>query len=109
MDPNIAKIIERTRARRAAAGTGETPLKIGGAERERSPLKPRNFEPLPPSANGSPRKVGGGGGSPRKAEIPDSPSDTVKRLLAGEDIGSSVRELISRQVSFCLPLLKLCC
>ena len=94
MDPNIAKIIERTRARRAAAGTGETPLKIGGAERERSPLKPRNFEPLP-GANGSPRKIGGGG-SPRKAEIPDSPSDTVKRLLAGEDIGSSVRELISR-------------
>jgi hypothetical protein len=95
MDPNIAKIIERTRARRAAAGTGETPLKIGGAERERSPLKPRNFEPLLPGANASPRKVGGGG-SPRKAEIPDSPSDTVKRLLAGEDMGSSVRELISR-------------
>jgi len=95
MDPNIAKIIERTRARRAAGGGGggETPLRLGGAERERSPLKPRNFEPLPASS-GSPRK--GTGVSPRKSEIPGSPSDTVKRLLAGDDIGSSVRELISR-------------
>jgi hypothetical protein len=103
MDPNIAKIIERTRARRpfvggGGSGTGETPLKtaVGGTgERERSPLKPRNFDNTPSSGgvgSGSPRKSNLLGGSPHKA----SPSDTVKRLLAGEDVATSVRELISR-------------
>jgi hypothetical protein len=98
MDPNIAKIIERTRARRpfvgGGGGTGETPLKTaagGPGERERSPLKPRNFDT---PGSGSPRKshLISGGGSPQKA----SPSDTVKRLLSGEDVATSVRELISR-------------
>ena len=102
MDPNVAKIIERTRARRAGAGGGETPLKLGGVERERSPLKPRNFEPATPAAGGSPRKFVGGGSPLRKVgglesdAAAASPSDTVKRLLAGEDVETSVRQLISR-------------
>ena len=94
MDPNIAKIIERTRARRPFVGGGEsTPLKTaagGTGERERSPLKPRNFDPFLVGGP-SPRKAG----SPLKASVA-SPSDTVKRLLSGDGGAASVRELISR-------------
>jgi hypothetical protein len=104
MDPNIAKIIERTRARRPFVGKsgGETPLKTLDAERERSPLKQRNFDQVPISRE-SPGKAGG---SPQKtgleARIADSPSDTVKRLLAGKDMETSVKELIARLVAFWL-------
>ena len=101
MDPNVAKLIERTRARRGDLkefSTDRSPLpseKTGGrlSERDRSPLKQLNTRPV------SPRKSSPLKRSPvRKVEIEveDSPSNTIKRLLSRESLENNVKELISR-------------
>ena len=93
MDPNIQKMIERSRARSSAKKGGArvdpmgqlSPKKISIDVEPRSPLKPRNFEGL------SPMKM-----SAQKAEIPASPSDTIKRILSRESLETSVKDLLSR-------------
>lgn len=97
MDPNIAKMIERSRAR-SSAKKGPRPVESSASklsprkfnievEQPRSPLKPRNYDAVPEGSR-SPSKKG--------LEIPDSPSDTIKRLLKRESLETSVKDLLAR-------------
>ena len=101
MDPNVAKMIERSRNRTSAKKASRianeqppragklSPRKIDIVSEERSPLKPRNFDGI--------RSGGGGSKSPKKmAEIPDSPSDTIKRILSRESLETNVQDLLAR-------------
>jgi len=90
MDPGIAKLIERTRARRGELKELSTESSPLPSERDRSPLKQRNSqEESPVRANKSPAKG-------KKVEFGDSPSDTVKRLLSRESLENNVADLITR-------------
>ena len=100
MDPNVAKMIEKSRSRSSAKKasrmaeprTGKlSPRKIDIVpEERRSPLKPKNFDGL--RTAGSPKK--------KIVEIPDSPSDTIKRILSRESLETNVKDLLARLVSF---------
>ena len=102
MDPNVAKLIERSRARRGDLkefSTDRSPLPsektVGRSERDRSPLKQVNtrFSPSK-STTKSPLKK-----SPvRKVEIEveESPSNTIRKILSRESLENNVKELISR-------------
>jgi len=91
MDPGIAKLIERTRARRGELKELSTESSPLPSERDRSPLKQRNRqEDSPVKASNSPVKN-------KKVSFPDSPSDTVKRLLSRESLETNVADLMSRE------------
>ena len=81
MDPNIAKIIS-SRMRKNPPLVAAAESAAQSTPSQRSPLKPRNFDSV--VSRSSPVK------SPRK-EIPDSPSDTIKRLLSRESLESNVK------------------
>ena len=97
MDPNVQKMIERSRARSSAKKGGTridpmgklSPRKISIDTEPRNPLKPRNFDGLSPIK-----------GSPKKAELPASPSDTIKRLLSRESLETSVKDLLARYILY---------
>ena len=112
MDPNVAKMIERSRARtsakkgasKASASAGENTaeqiaMKTLSPQRKvpinvekRSPLKPRNFEDASSSSSlSSPSKA-----RKKEVEVTDSPSDTIKRMLSRDSLETSVQELLSR-------------
>ena len=110
MDPNVAKMIERSRARTSAkkgaskASAGENTaeqiaMKTLSPQRKvpinvekRSPLKPRNFEDASSSSSlSSPSKA-----RKKEVEVTDSPSDTIKRMLSRDSLETSVQELLSR-------------
>jgi len=92
MDPGIAKLIERTRARRgelAELSSDRSPLPSEARQRDRSPLK----QTRSPSKLSSPLKS-------RNVDITveDSPSKKeVKRILSRESLETSVKDLISRE------------
>ena len=103
MDPNVAKLIERSQARRGGLkdfSSDRSPLpsekKAERGQRDRSPLKQINAtrasSPTKSTVQ-SPLK------SPvRKIEIEveDSPSNTIRRILSRESLETNVRELIAR-------------
>ena len=103
MDPNVAKLIERSRARRGDLkdfSSDRSPLpsekKAERSERDRSPLKQINA-----AQASSPRKSTAQ--SPMKSpvrkieiEVEDSPSNTIRRILSRESLETNVRELIAR-------------
>ena len=81
MDPGIAKLLQKSRARRQELrdfSSDKSPLPSEKV-RERSPLKQLNKSPI------------------RKVEIvEDSPSNTVKRMLSRESLENNVKDLLSR-------------
>ena len=82
MDPGIAKLLQKSRARRQELkdfSSDRSPLPSEKV-RERSPLKQVN-------RNVSPSK---------KVEVEDSPSDTIKRMLSRRSVETKVGELLSR-------------
>jgi len=89
MDPGIAKLIERTRARRGELKELSTESSPLPSERDRSPLKQRQVQENTP-LRGSPAKG-------KKVEIEESPSNTVKRLLSRESLENNVTDLINRE------------
>merc|ERR1712098_557405 len=88
-DPGIAKLIERTRARRGELKELSTESSPLPSERDRSPLKQRQVQENTP-LRGSPSKG-------KKVEIEESPSNTVKRLLSRESLENNVNDLINRE------------
>ena len=111
MDPHVAKMIERSRARSSAKKGSSTapattenheqiamktlsPRKVPINVENRSPLKQRNFESS--SNNLSPKK--------KAAELTDSPSDTIRRMLSRDSLETSVQELLTRLETY-LPLI----
>lgn len=91
MDPGIAKLIERTRARRGELKELSTESSPLPSERDRSPLKQRNKqEDSPVKGNNSPAKS-------KKVEFGESPSNKVKRLLSRESLENNVADLITRE------------
>lgn len=95
MDPGVAKLLERTRARRGELkefSSDRSPLP-SEKTRDRSPLKQVNR-----TVETSPYKSPLKSKSPRKAEAQgeDSPSNTIKRILSRESLENNVKELISR-------------
>lgn len=100
MDPNIARLLERTQARRTELRGGSSsdcsPLP---SERQRSPLKDRNMKS--PSRLRSPAKSSVEipvTHSPAKSQVSEeSPSNTIRRLLARESLEKDVQDLITRQ------------
>jgi len=87
MDPGIAKLIERTRARRGELKELSTESSPLPSERDRSPLKQRQLQ----ESNISPVR------GKKAVELGESPSNTVKRLLSRESLENSVTDLISRE------------
>jgi len=109
MDPNVARLIERTRARRAGLKEGSVDGSPLPSERERSPLKERNSNKYgsPGKQQGSPGKLGNLG-SPNKRDVPitlspakskqaeESPSNTIRRILSRGSLENNVQELLHR-------------
>ena len=103
MDPNVAKLIERSRARRGDLkdfSSDRSPLpsekKTERSERDRSPLKQINAARASSPRKSTPQ-------SPLKSpvrkieiEVEDSPSNTIRRILSRESLETNVRELIAR-------------
>merc|ERR1719312_317247 len=82
MDPGIAKLLQKSRARRQELrdfSSDKSPLPSEKV-RERSPLKQLNKSPI--------RKV--------DIAVEDSPSNTVKRMLSRESLENNVKDLLSR-------------
>ena len=82
MDPGIAKLLQKSRARRQELrdfSCDKSPLP-SEKNRERSPLKRLNKSPT--------RKV--------DIVVEDSPSNTVKRMLSRESLENNVKDLLSR-------------
>ena len=99
MDPGIAKLLERTKARRGELkefSADRSPLP-SEKERDRSPLKPINraFDNSPYKSTSPIKK------SPRKVnvEVEDSPSNTIKRLLSRESLENNVKVRTSLKMS----------
>ena len=96
MDPGVAKLLERSRARRGELkefSSDRSPLP-SEKTRDRSPLKQINRAAESSSSHSarSPRKT-----SPVKnVDVEDSPSNTIKRILSRESLENNVRDLISR-------------
>jgi len=91
MDPGIAKLIERTRARRGELKELSTESSPLPSERDRSPLKQRQVQDNTPlRANKSPAKS-------KNVDFEESPSNTVKRLLSRESLENSVTDLINKE------------
>ena len=96
MDPGVAKLLERTRARRGELkefSSDRSPLP-SEKDRDRSPLKQINR-----AVDNSPLKSSPVKKSPRKIDInvEESPSNTIKRLLSRESLENNVKDLISRE------------
>eukprot|EP00092_Neocalanus_flemingeri_P040288 GFUD01043883.1.p1 GENE.GFUD01043883.1~~GFUD01043883.1.p1 ORF type:complete len:1410 (-),score=481.54 GFUD01043883.1:150-4379(-) len=86
MDPGVAKLLERTKARRGELKELSTESSPLPSERDRSPLKQRN------------REEDGVFRSNKKVDFEDSPSkQTVKRLLKRESLENNVADLMSRE------------
>ena len=85
MDPGIAKLLQKSRARRQELrdfSSDKSPLPSEKV-RERSPLKQLNRSPI--------RKV-----DIDNIVVEDSPSNTVKRMLSRESLENNVKDLLSR-------------
>ena len=83
MDLGIAKLLQKSRARRQELrdfSCDKSPLP-SEKNRERSPLKRLNKSPT--------RKV--------EIVVEDSPSNTVKRMLSRESLENNVKDLLSRE------------
>jgi len=92
MDPGIAELIERTRARRGELKELSTESSPLPSERDRSPLKQRNRQ-----EDSSPVRAVGSPGKTKITQLSDSPSNTVKRLLKRESLENNVADLIQRE------------